>query len=353
MTDPLRPLVPSVLELLDVLDLEELGQASVIVSGAPGDTETELGESTATVFLGQSQRMPHGRVYGGQVLAQSVVAAGRSVHPADDPRHRALHSFNAYFIRPGDDNHPIRFSVERLMDGRSFSIRRVHAIQYGQVILSLTASFQVPSDGVEHQDPMPAVPPPEALAPGGAGPRAGETAQALADPMVVAGWPTPVEMRPLQPSIRHRPSEERVSHQQMWLRCLSTLPDDPLIHAAILAYISDFTMIEPVLRRHGIFWRDPRLRAASLDHAMWFHRAARADEWLLFDGRAPSGQGGRGLGTSRLFTRDGKLVASVAQEGMIRLRALPPEPSPPEGTPTSSSLHSGIVPTAPTVEENH
>ncbi len=307
---------PSALEeLLEVLDLKLVGDAHIAVRGAAGDEESELGESDASVFVGQSQKQPHGRVFGGQVLAQSIIAAGRTVVDVDPAHPRHIHSLHGYFVRPGDDNHPIRFAVERIRDGNSFSTRRVHAIQYGKPILSMIASFQVEADGMDHQDSMPAAPDPETL------PSALQLLAATNDPRAQAfAQGRPIDLRHVEGNLYFKPGQQHAARQSVWLRAIGSLPDDPLLHAAVLAYASDYSLLEPVLRRHGIAWSDRRLRPASLDHAMWFHRPARADDWVLYTQQSPSAQGGRGLAAGRMFSVDGKLIASVAQEGMLRLK---------------------------------
>ncbi len=308
----------AVADLLEVLDLQPLGEAHFTVEGAQGDPESDLGHSSAAVFVGRSQKQLHGRVFGGQVLAQSVIAAGRTVE-ALGGNPRPIHSLHGYFVRPGDDSHPIRFAVENVRDGRSFSTRRVHAIQYGQPILSMIASFQEASDGLDHQDPMPAAPDPESL------PSLVELAASTDDPRTVRfAQARPIDLRHVEGNLFVDPGEEITAHQRVWMRAIGQLPDDPLLHAAVLAYASDYSLLEPILRRHGLAWSDPRLRPASLDHAMWFHRSARADEWILYAEESPSAQSGRGLAQARMFTADGRLVASVAQEGMMRIK--PPTP---------------------------
>jgi acyl-CoA thioesterase-2 len=300
-------------DLLDTLDLEELGTARITVEGV-GD-RADLGESGATVFLGRSQKMPHGRVFGGQVLAQCVMAAGRTVADIDDgdgPRH--IHSLHGYFMRPGDDTKPIRFAVERMRDGNSFSTRRVHAIQDGLPILSMIASFQEASGGLDHQDPMPQAPGPDEL------PSMNDLFGGIDHPGARHLLNRPVEHRHVDGNLFVGPGPELVSHQSVWFKAVGTLPDDPLVHAAVLAYASDYTLLEAVLRRHGLTWTDRRLRPASLDHAMWFHRPVRADEWMLYAQESPSASGGRGLGIGRIFTSEGTLVATVAQEGMVRVK---------------------------------
>ncbi|MEO7236881.1 MAG: acyl-CoA thioesterase II [Lapillicoccus sp.] len=313
MTD--ETLADPLAELLHVLDLQDLGDAHIRVDGVEGDVETDLGESAARVFVGQSQRQPHGRVFGGQVLAQSVIAAGRTVQQMGDGGPRPIHSLHGYFVRPGDDRHPIRFAVERIRDGRSFSTRRVQAIQYGVPILSMIASFQEPAGGLDHQDAMPPAPAAESL------PTQAELLAGIDHPAARGFARTrPIDLRHVDGGLWVDSSAPRDDHQSVWLRALGPLPDDPLLHAAVLAYASDYSLLEPVLRRHGLTWSDPRLRVASLDHAMWFHRTPRADEWTLYTQQTPSAQGGRGLAFGRMFGTDGRLVASVAQEGMLRLK---------------------------------
>jgi acyl-CoA thioesterase II len=260
------------------------------------------------VFLGDSQPQATGRVFGGQVLAQSLLAAVRTVDPD-----RVAHSLHGYFLRAGNSAEPITFAVERLRDGRSFSARRVHALQFGRPILSMIASFQVPVAGLEHAEPMPDVPPPDAL------PSLADRLGHVADPRL-RFWQRqrPIDLRHVQPPV-HVEAPERGREQAVWMRAYGTLPDDDTLHAAVLAYASDYTLLEPVLRQHGVTWSRPGLRVASLDHAMWWHRRARADEWLLYVQASPSASGARGLSLGRMYTADGVLVATVAQEGMIRV----------------------------------
>jgi acyl-CoA thioesterase-2 len=284
-------------DLVAVLDLSPLDPAS--------------GEGVHYQFVGRSQPQPHGRVFGGQVLAQALIAAGRSV-----PDGRLAHSLHGYFLRPGDSNEPIEFSVEKLRDGNSFSARRTHALQRGAPILSMIASFQSPAEGVEHQEPMPDVPGPEDLTP------MHELLQGIDSP-VARAWEAsrPIDVRQVEPPIYVTPDPDRRTRQSVWMKPYGDLPDDPLLHAAVLAYASDYTILESALRAHGLTWSDPRLRPASLDHAMWFHRPARADQWILYTTESPSAQGGRGLGLGRMYTEDGTLVATVGQEGMVRVKA--------------------------------
>ncbi len=332
MTDPAADSTfpgSSVADLLDVLDLQELGQSRVRYEGLPGDEETDLGEFSPTVFVGRSQQTQHGRVFGGQVLAQALVAAARTVAGAGgipefglSTPTRTIHSLHSYFVRGGDDNHPIRFLVERVRDGGSFSSRRVQAVQYGRTILSMSCSFQEPADGLDHHDPMPPVPFPEDV----------RTLDESLEAQGLAGDPTvrallerdrPIEMRHVEGSVYVKPGRNRIARQHLWVRAKGRLPDDPVLHAAVLAYASDYALLEPVLRKHGLHWMDRRLRPASLDHSMWFHRPVRADEWILYTMSSPSASGGRGLGVGRMFTEDGTLVATLAQEGMLRLKDSP------------------------------
>ena len=283
-------------DLLRTLDLEAVSQGSV-------------GED---VFIGPSQWMPHGRVYGGQVLAQSLVAASRTV---ETDAIRNVHSLHGYFLRPGDIELPIKFSVDRLRDGRSFSTRRVQAFQNEQPIFSMIASFQDSDSGLNHQDAFPSdIPDPETL----------PTAASLlgeSEHPVVQYWAKarPFDMRHVTSPIFFKVEGELVAHQAVWIRSLGNLPDDWQIHRAAMAYASDYTILESIYRKHGIAWAHPGLKSASLDHAMWFHRDGRADEWMLYVQESPSAQGGRGLALGRIFNREGLLLATVAQEGMVRV----------------------------------
>ena len=261
------------------------------------------------IFTGPSEWTPQGRLFGGQVLAQSIAAAIRTV---DDER--IVHSMHGYFLRPGDIEQPITFAVDRIHDGRSFSTRRTQAYQHGQPILSLIASFQIDDEGLDHQIEMPVLPAPEDL------PSSAEVLGGLDHP-VARHWSTgrPFDMRHAPSPVYLRVDGEHVAHQAVWFKTLSPLPDDPNIHRAALAYASDYTILESILRRHGLPWATPGLKVASLDHAMWWHRFSRVDEWLLYVQESPSASGGRGLSLGRIYNRDGALVASVAQEGMVRL----------------------------------
>jgi acyl-CoA thioesterase-2 len=265
------------------------------------------------IFIGPSQWMPHGRVYGGQVLAQSLVAATRTVDPT-----RVAHSLHGYFLRAGDITLPITFSVDRLRDGRSFSTRRVQAYQNGEPIFSMIASFQDVDQGLEHFESMPSdITPPEQL------PSAAELMGDNPHP-VAQYWSKarPFDLRHVEKPIYFSVDGEKVAKQAVWLKALGDLPDDANLHQAALAYLSDYTILESIYRRHGIAWSHPGLKSASLDHAMWFHRPVKVDEWLLYVQNSPSAQGGRGLAMGHIYTREGVLVATVAQEGMVRVPEL-------------------------------
>jgi acyl-CoA thioesterase-2 len=275
--------------LLDVLDL------------APGD-----GPDT---FVGDSLPKPGGRVFGGQVIAQALIAAGRTV-----PDGRLPHSLHGYFLRAGDVGTPIDLSVERLRDGRSFSARRTHASQGGEAILSMIASFQEEQPGIDLTQPMPEVPDPEQVE--SAMDRMGHL-----DHPVAQFWThqSAFDVRHVGGSLYLGPAPTAEGTQRVWMRAKAPLPDDQLLHRALVAYACDQIMLEPVLRRAGLSWLTSGLSVASLDHAMWWHRDVRVDQWLLFDQSSPSAQGGRGLGATRVFAQDGTLVASIAQEGMVRV----------------------------------
>jgi acyl-CoA thioesterase-2 len=271
------------------------------------DTHARTSEE---IFIGQSQWSALGRVFGGQVLAQSLVAAQRTI--GED---RFVHSLHGYFLRPGDITLPITFSVERIHDGRSFSTRRTQAYQSGLPILSMIASFQTLDGGLEHQVDMPTdLPQPEDL------PSAAEALNGVDSP-IAKQWAIgrPFDMRHIPSPVFLSVDGPRVAHQAIWLRSLGRLPDDPNLHRAALAYASDYSILEPVFRRHGVAWATPGLRVASLDHAMWFHRFGRVDEWMLYVQESPNATGGRGLSLGRIFSRDGVLLASIAQEGMVRV----------------------------------
>lgn len=265
------------------------------------------------LFIGRKQPEGVGRVFGGQALAQALGAARRTV-----PAERHTHSLHAYFLRPGSDAHPIEFRVKRDLDGRSFSNRRVVASQRGEPILNLTASFHLPQEGLNHQDArMPDVPPPEDLRPD-AEIRA-EVAQHLPDGPLKALLlrPRAIDFRSVEPRDWLHP-QKRPAVAHCWFRTVAQLPDYRPIHRAILTYASDFQLLSTAMNPHGLSMHLGQLKAASLDHAIWFHGNFRADEWLLYATDSPWSGMSRGFGRGQIFTRDGRLVASVAQEGMLR-----------------------------------
>ena len=273
----------------------------------------ELERIEDRIFRGESRDLGGARVFGGQVLGQALTAASYTVQD------RRVHSLHAYFLVAGDVNAPIVYEVEIARDGKSFSNRRVVAIQHGQPIFNMTASFQVPEEGLEHSAPMPQVPGPEGLA---------DVRELPAD--VLAKVPEkmrrfltherPFEFRPVEPiQIVSPPRAAPVRH--IWLKTLAKLPDNADLHRNVLAYVSDYQLVSTATLPHGIHFAEGNVQLASLDHAMWFHRPFRADEWLLYAMESPNASGGRGLALGRFFTRDGALVASTAQEGVVRVWA--------------------------------
>ncbi len=265
------------------------------------------------LFRGRSPQVGWQRVFGGQVIGQSLVAATRTVED------RAVHSLHGYFIRPGDPGVPIIYEVDPYRDGRSFTTRRVVAIQHGKPIFSMAASFHVAEDGLDHQFQMPDVPAPEDL------PSEKELVARFSDsiPEVIRKYwerDRPIELRPvaLRNYLEPVPSEP---FQQVWIRASDSLPDDNALHQCVLAYASDMTLLDTALIAHGRTLFDRDLQLASLDHALWFHRTFRADEWLLYSQDSPSSSHALGFTRGSIFTQDGRLVASVAQEGLIRQRS--------------------------------
>lgn len=264
--------------------------------------------------LYRGARLPggKGRVFGGQVIGQALQAAQRSVEG------KVAHSLHAYFMRAGDAEQPIVFQVTRDFDGRSFATRRVMALQGGQPMLVLAASFQHDEEGLHHQDAMPDVPPPEAL--GSEAEVQAQMGDELSDPVRrFLAQPRPIEMRPVAPGDWLR-SEPRPAVQHSWFRTVAPLPDDPMLHRAVLAYASDMLLLGTSMMPHSVRLGDPRMQTASLDHALWLHEPFRFDDWLLYTTDSPWAGNGRGFNRGRIFTRDGRLVASVAQEGLIRKR---------------------------------
>ena len=290
MTDP----TPETLAqgLVDLLDVEEI--------------DTDL-------YRGARQPGGTGRVFGGQVIGQALQAAQRSV---EEPK--AAHSLHAFFMRPGDEAHPIIYRVVRDFDGRSFANRRVIAMQRGVPILNMTASFQPAEEGLHHQDTMPDVPPPEAL-------QSERDLRLAVIDRVPAQFrsfmtrPRPIEIRPVSPRSWFGDAKQ-APPQYSWFRICAPVGDDPALHRAILAYASDMTLLGTCTLEHGVHWLTHKLQTASLDHAIWLHEPFRADEWLLYATDSPWAGHARGFNRGQVFAADGRLVASVAQEGLIRLR---------------------------------
>lgn len=279
-------------DLVDLLDLESIEH---------------------NIYRGRNRNIGTGMIYGGQVLAQALVAAQRTVE-----RDRPVHSMHGYFILAGDLDVPVVYFVDRLRDGGSFTTRRVTAIQHGNAIFNLSASFHRHEEGLAHQGEMPDVPDPESL------PSELEVIRSRRDEIPGALRETLTQDRPLdfRPVDAEDPfdTSPRPPRRRLWVKAIGDLCDDPLHHQAILAYASDYGLLVTSLRPHGMSFRDQRLMVASLDHSIWFHRPFRMDEWLLYDVESPVAGGGRGFARGTYFTRDGQVVASVAQEGLIRVR---------------------------------
>ena len=272
----------------------------------------DLEAAEPDMFRGLSPKDRWQRVFGGQALGQALTAAARTVEG------RACHSLHSYFLRAGDPKTPIHYRVERSRDGLNFTARRVAALQNGELIFTMAASFQVPEEGLEHQTAMPDVPDPETLK--SEEEWRGEIANTL--PEHVRNWflrPRPIEFRAVDPVNRFAEGPHK-AQQTVWFRAVGALPDAPALHQCVLAYASDMTLLDTSLLPHGFNLFAPQLQLASLDHAIWFHRPARADEWLLYVQDSPSASGGRGLNRGLIYRRDGVLAASVAQEGLIRVR---------------------------------
>ncbi|GGW27351.1 acyl-CoA thioesterase II [Streptomyces caelestis] len=289
-------------DLLDLLDLEQIEE---------------------DIFRGRSRSAVVPRVFGGQVAAQALVAAGRTV-----PEDRPAHSLHAYFLRPGDPGAPIVYTVDRIRDGRSFTTRRVVAVQHGKPIFHLSASFQVYEDGLDHQERMPDAPDPATLPTGEDRLRGyGHLDPAVVEKFLEAR--AAVDLRYVDEPPYGKFGEPREPHSQVWFRTNGKLADDPppdsvwgdpQLHVVLATYVSDMTLLDSVLLAHGRGgWAVGDVVGASLDHAMWFHRPFRADEWLLYDQESPSAYGGRGLGQARIYTQDGRLAVTVIQEGVVRV----------------------------------
>jgi acyl-CoA thioesterase-2 len=277
-------------ELLELLDLERL---------------------EVNLFRGVSPDEQRQRVFGGQVAGQALVAAGRTVDTE-----RRVHSLHAYFLRPGDPDVPIIYDVDRIRDGRSFTTRRVVAIQHGRAIFNLAASFQIVEEGPEHQYAMPEVPPPESI------PTLVERVEPFRDRFTDGVWDWLSRERPIETRSCEAPRwidpTPRAAEQHVWFRANGDLPDDPLLHACIVAYASDLTLLDTAVMPHEVSYTDDSFQVASLDHAMWFHRPFRADTWLLYHQKSPSAQGARGIAEGFIYARDGRLGVTVIQEGLMR-----------------------------------
>ena len=265
------------------------------------------------LFRGESRDIGSPQVFGGQVLGQALVAATAT---AED---RVAHSLHAYFLRRGDFNAPIVYEVDRALDGKHFSSRRVVAIQHGRQIFNMSASFQSPEAGLDHQIPLPKVPLPESLQ------DIESHYREFADKLPAAArrvleQKRPFEFRPVEP-IESLRREKSAPLKHIWFRAVDRLPDDEALHRSLLAYVSDFHLLDTALRPHGVSLISPTLVIASIDHAMWFHRSVRVDDWLLYAIDSPSASGARGFTRGSVFARDGRLVASASQEGLIRVTA--------------------------------
>ncbi|MEU4216334.1 acyl-CoA thioesterase II [Actinoplanes sp. NPDC026623] len=276
-------------QLLDILDLKRIDAAT---------------------FRGESPQTGAQRVFGGQVAGQALVAAGRTVEPE-----RFVHSLHGYFVRPGDPTVPIEFTVENIRDGRSFSVRRSTAKQHGRTIFFMSASFQVVEEGLDHHSPAPeGVPGPDET------PTMGDWLARYPDRAAAfKASPQAVDVRYVgTPGWVPPGDRDAADEQRVWMRINGKLPDDPLIHACALAYASDLSLLDAVLSMHGEVWGPGGVIGASLDHALWLHRPFRADEWFLYDCSSPSASGSRGLAGGRMFTEDGRHIASAVQEGLLR-----------------------------------
>ena len=284
-------------ELQRVLDLRRLD-----TTGVGGEEHN---------FQGWNQPKPGDRLFGGQVLSQCVIATSATV--ADD---RPIHSFHGYFLRAGSVHSDLTFGVDVLRDGGSFSARRVQAYQDGQPIFTGMASFQRDEEGLDYQDAMPEdVPQPEEL------PSLTEQLAGIDHPLLTGGvFKRPFEIRPVEPAIQATFQGERKASEMFWVKTVAPFGHDRVRNAAALAYVSDYNLLEPTLRVHGIPWYTPELRMASLDHSMWWHSAFDFDDWLLFDLTGPRSNNGRALGTARVHARDGRLIAHATQQGMVRLK---------------------------------
>ena len=274
----------------------------------------DLEEIELNHYLATSPNEGWQRVYGGQVIGQALVAASRTVSP-----NRSAHSLHGYFLRAGDTTIPILYKVDRIRDGKSFTTRRVVAVQRGQAIFTMSISFQVEEGGLSHQFDMPKVPAPDSL------PTEDELRREQAK-----SWPkefqesfsgsSAIQVKPVDPVDLLNPEPAQAMHR-CWMRCGEALPDDPRIHQCVLAYLSDWSLLDTASRPHAVSFMQDNVQVASLDHAMWFHRPFRADEWLLYDQDSPSASGARGFNRGLIYSQTGELVASTTQEGLLRVHA--------------------------------
>ncbi len=262
-------------------------------------------------FQGESPKEDRQRVFGGQVAGQALVAAGRTVYKG------TVHSLHAYFLRPGDPAIPILYQVDRIRDGSSFTTRRVVAYQHGKAIFNLSASFHIAEQGIAHQPSMPVVPSPQEL------PTFEERMAPWVNnaPTKRQEWinqPKPIDQRFVEPLGTVSWTDNKIPIQRVWMKADGALPDDPLIHACVVVYASDMSLLNSAIVPHGLSWDQDNVMAASLDHAMWFHRSFRADEWFLYDQESPNAFGARALARGHIFSENGDLIVSVVQEGLIR-----------------------------------
>jgi acyl-CoA thioesterase II len=276
-------------------------------------TQLALEQIEENLFRGQSQDLGWGAVFGGQVLGQALSAAVQTV-PAD----RHVHSFHAYFLRVGNVSKPIVYNVDRIRDGGSFTTRRVVAIQSGHPIFNFSASFQKDEPGFAHQSPMPDVPPPDQVE--GDEERYARWAKPGIRASLARVKDRPFELRTIDPEDDPLHPSPQPPVRRIWVRAVDKLADSQALHSYLLAYVSDYSLIASALLPHGVTWHTPGMQVASLDHVMWFHQPFRVDEWLLYSIESPSASGARGLARGSIYTQDGRLVASVAQEGLIRQR---------------------------------
>jgi len=308
VTDVTKPTGPAESSPAPQYDSDGVPRGQAVLDALLGILDVR--ELEPDVYQGFSPESRLVRVFGGQVAAQALVAAGRTV-PAD----RSVHSLHSYFLRPGDPRQPISYLVDRARDGRSFTTRRVVAEQGGVPIFTLSASFQIDESGLDHQQPIPSVPEPESL------PSYAERLASVGNAGPWAEIPRPVDIRYVtEPPWSRRPgAPELGARSQVWFRADGTMANDPLLHICLLTYVSDLFLLDSVLATHGRNPATGNIHMASLDHAVWFHRPFRMDDWVLYDISSPNASGARGLGIGTFFAADGRMLATVVQEGLVRL----------------------------------